>query len=185
MSDHVKEIAQRLRVMREISGLSTEELGEKLTVSVNEYVRMESGEVDIPVSVLCEAAEIFGISLTELLTGDKARLRMYSVVRKNKGIGIERTAGYDYKSLAHSFAERKAEPLLVTVFPKPENEPLHLNAHGGHEFHYCLEGRMKISIGGHETLINEGDSVYFDSIYPHAMRALDGKPVRLIVVVIK
>jgi transcriptional regulator with XRE-family HTH domain len=185
MSDHVRDIAQRLRAMREISGLSVEEVGERLTVSAKEYAEMETGNVDIPVSVLCEAAEIFGISVTELLTGDKAKLKMFSVVRKDRGIGVERTSGYDYKSLAYSFAERKMEPLMVTVQPKPEDEPLHLNAHGGHEFHYCLEGRMRLYIGGHEAVINEGDSVYFDSIYPHAMRALDSKAVKLVVIVIK
>jgi mannose-6-phosphate isomerase-like protein (cupin superfamily) len=185
MSDHVRDIARRLREMREISGLSVEEVGEKLTISTEEYKKIETGDVDIPVSVLCEAADIFGISVTELLTGDRGKLKVFSVVRKDRGIGVERTAGYDYKSLAYPFADRKMEPLLVTVLPKPEEEPLHLNAHGGHEFHYCLEGRMRLYIGGHETVINEGDSVYFDSIHPHAMRALDNKPVKLIVIVIK
>ncbi|MBO4383200.1 MAG: helix-turn-helix transcriptional regulator [Clostridia bacterium] len=185
MSGHVREIAERLREMREIAGLSVEEAGEKLTVGAEQYREMESGEVDIPISVLCEAADLFGISVTELLTGDRAKLTMYSVVRKDRGIGVERTEGYDYKALAYGFSERKAEPLLVTVEPKPADAPLHPNAHTGHEFHYCLEGRMRFYIGGRELIINEGDSLYFDSAYPHAMEALDEKPVRLIVVVIK
>lgn len=185
MSEHVKEIAERLRAMREISGLTVEEVGEKLTVKTDEYRRMETGEVDIPVSVLCEAADLYGVSVTEFLTGNKAKLKMYCVVRKDKGIGVERTSGYNYSSLAHGFADRRVEPLLVTVDPKPEGDELHLNAHAGHEFHYCLSGRMTFYIGNHSVVINEGDSVYFDSAYPHAMRALDGKPVKLIVIVIK
>ena len=185
MSDHVREIAGRLREMREIAGLSVEEVGERLTVTTEQYKMMESGTVDIPVSVLCEAADIFGISVTELLTGDRARLKMYSVVRKNKGIGVERTAGYDYKSLAYSFADRKAEPLLVTLDPQKAGGELHPNAHTGHEFHYCLEGKMRVYIGGHEIVLEEGDSIYFDSAYLHAMEALGGKPAKLIVVVIK
>ena len=185
MSDHVKEIAVRLKTMREISGLTVEEMGERLTITAAEYARMESGEIDIPVSVLCEAADIFGISVTELLTGDRAKLKMYSVVRKGRGIGVERTAGYDYASLAHGFAERRVEPLLVTIEPKDDSTALHMNTHTGHEFHYCLEGVMRLYIGGHELTIHEGDSVYFDSKYPHAMRALNGKPVKLVVIVIK
>ena len=74
MSERVREIAGRLREMREIAGLSVEEVGERLTVTTEQYKTMESGTVDIPVSVLCEAADIFGISVTELLTGDRARL---------------------------------------------------------------------------------------------------------------
>ena len=185
VSEHVREIAVRLRAMREISGMTVEELGARLTISAQEYAEMETGNVDIPVSVLCEAADIFGISVTELLTGDRAKLKMYSVVRKGRGIGVERTAGYNYAALAHGFAERRVEPLLVTIEPKDESAELHMNTHGGHEFHYCLEGEMRLYIGGHELTIREGDSVYFDSKYPHAMRALNNRPVKLIVIVIK
>ncbi|MBE6936978.1 MAG: cupin domain-containing protein [Ruminococcaceae bacterium] len=185
MSERVREIAGRLREMREIAGLSVEEVGQKLTITTEKYRTMESGDVDIPVSVLCEAAEIFGISVTELLTGDRAKLKMYSVVRKNKGIGVERTAGYDYKSLAYSFADRKVEPLLVTLDPGKDIADIHPNAHAGHEFHYCIEGKMNFYIGGHTVEINEGDSLYFDSEYPHAMVAVGDEPVKLVVVVIK
>ena len=185
MSERVREIAERLKEMREIAGLSVEEVGSRLTVTTEKYRDMESGEVDIPVSVLCEAAEIFGISVTELLTGDRAKLKMYSVVRKNKGIGVERTEGYDYKSLAYSFADRKVEPLLVTLEPGKDLGDIHPNAHTGHEFHYCIEGKMSFYIGGHTMVIEEGDSIYFDSEYPHAMVAVGSEPVKLIVVVIK
>lgn len=185
MSERVREIAERLKEMREIAGLSVEEVGSRLTITTEKYRTIESGEIDIPVSVLCEAAEVFGISVTELLTGDRAKLKMYSVVRKNKGISGERTEGYDYRSLAYSFADRKVEPLLVTLEPGKNVSDLHPNAHTGHEFHYCIEGKMSFYIGGHTTVLEEGDSLYFDSAYPHAMVAVGDKPVKLIVVVIK
>jgi len=70
MSERVREIAGRLREMREIAGLSVEEVGQKLTITTEKYRTMESGDVDIPVSVLCEAAEIFGISVTEHIYGE-------------------------------------------------------------------------------------------------------------------
>ncbi len=184
MSEHVREIAQRLREMREIAELSIEQVVTKLSVTVEEYARMESGEVDIPISVLCEAAQIFGVTVTEFLTGDRAKLKMYAIVRDGAGIGVQRTEGYDYAALAYGFADRRIEPLLVTVDPKPEDAPLHLNNHSGHEFHYCLEGDMRLYIGGRELTIHKGDSVYFDSEFPHAMRALNGQPVKLLVIVI-
>ena len=42
MSDHVKEIAVRLKTMREISGLTVEEMGERLTITAAEYARIRS-----------------------------------------------------------------------------------------------------------------------------------------------
>lgn len=185
MPEHVREIAERLRAMRDISGFSVEQVAKRLDLPEKDYEEMESGRVDIPISVLCEAADIFGVSVTEFLTGDRAKCRMYSVVRKDRGIGVERTAGYDYAALAYGFAARRAEPLMVTVSPKPDDAPLHLNSHPGQEFHYLIKGHMLFHIGGKTVEVNEGDSVYFDSSFPHAMLALDGEPVRVLVVVIK
>ena len=38
---------------------------------------------------------------------------------------------------------------------------------------------MKIIIDGHEIILNEGDSIYFDSGYNHAMKALNNKPAKI------
>lgn len=184
MSEHIAEIAERLRELREISGFTTQEVAQKISVTVVDYEKYESGVVDIPVSVLYAFANCFGVTLTELLTGEKARLHTYSLVKKDKGIGIERSKHYKYKSLAYSYAGRKVEPLLVYVEPEPENIKLVPNSHEGHEFHYCLEGKYVISIGKHEVTVSEGDSLYFDSKNPHAMRALNNKTVKILVVVI-
>lgn len=184
MSEHIREIAARLKELREICGYTTEEVAKKVSVVVADYEKFESGVVDIPVSVLCEAANCFGVSLTELLTGEKAKLHTYSLVKKDKGIGVERSKHYKYKALAYSYAGRKVEPLLVYVEPEPEDVKLVPNSHEGHEFHYCLEGRYVIRIGKHEVEVSEGDSLYFDSKNPHAMRALGGKTVKILVVVI-
>jgi len=178
------EIAERLRVLREISDISTEELAKKLSITAAEYESYESGVVDIPVSVLCAVASTLGVSLTELLTGEKAKLNLYSLVKKDKGIKVERSKDYNYKALAYSYANRKVEPLLVYVGPAKDETHLTLNKHKGHEFHYCLEGRYGIIIGDHKLVVEEGDSLYFDSVNAHGMWALDGKPAKLLVVVI-
>ncbi|MBE6999257.1 MAG: cupin domain-containing protein [Clostridia bacterium] len=180
--NNIKEIAQRLREIRDLSDVTVEELCEKLTIPMEQYLEIESGNVDIPISVLCEAAEYYGISVTELLTGEQAKLSLYSLVRKDKGIGVERTRDYNYKNLAYDFASRKIEPLLVTIGKKPK-EALHMNAHKGHEFHYCLEGGFIFYIDNHEIEVREGDSLYFDSEHPHAMSSI-GEQAKILVIVI-
>ena len=178
----IKDIAQRLREIRDLSDVTVEELCEKLTIPVEKYLEIESGNVDIPISVLCEAAEYYGLSVTELLTGEQAKLNLYSLVCKDKGIGVERTKDYNYKNLAYDIASRKVEPLLVTIGKKEKSE-LHMNAHKGHEFHYCLEGSFTFYIDKYEVEVREGDSLYFDSEHPHAMSSV-GDQAKILVIVI-
>jgi transcriptional regulator with XRE-family HTH domain len=183
-NNHIKEVAERLKDLREICGYTPEEVAEKACVDVQEYLTYESGEVDIPVSVLYAIAHALGVELTDLLTGEKPRLNVYSLVRADKGIHVERSKDYNYKSLAYNYAGRRVEPLLVNVDPADDRSGLHLNKHEGHEFHYCLEGRYEVLIGDHILEVNQGDSLYFNSKYPHAMRGLDGKKAKLLVIVI-
>ncbi len=184
MSEHIKDVARRLRELREICGYDVAEVAQKACVELEQYVRYESGGTDIPVSVLYAIAHALGVELTDLLTGEKPRLSTYSLVKANSSIEVERSHDYKYKSLAYNYAGRKVEPLLVYVNPADSFETLVPNKHEGHEFHYCLEGSYMAYIGNHEVLVEEGDSLYFNSKYPHTMRGLEGKQAKLLVIVI-
>ena len=177
------EIAQRLRAIRLLSDVETNEMAKVTDMTEEEYLRMESGDVPIPVSVLLDVCDYLKISMTELLTGDTAKLHTYSFVKKGRGLGVERTKAYKYENLAFNFVNRKVEPLLVTVDPNDDPD-IHTNSHSGQEFHYCLEGSFLLQIGEHTMTVNEGDSVYFDSHYPHGMKALNGKCAKILVITI-
>ena len=99
------------------------------------------------------------------------------------GIGPGYTRAYKYQSLAAGFMNRTADPFIVTVEPKGDDEPIHYNHHNGQEFNLVLEGRMLINIEGKEIILNQGDSIYFNSKLPHGMKALDGKTVRFLAVI--
>jgi len=47
-----------------------------------------------------------------------------------------------------------------------------------------LSGRMLLNINGKELILNQGDSIYFDSKQPHGMKALDGKTVKFLAVIL-
>lgn len=183
MPNQIKEIAARLRELRDIAGISIEELAKEFNVPVETYKEYESGEVDIPVGILYRAAGLFNVELTVLLTGQDPKLHTYTLVRKGKGVNVERRKAYKYQSLAYNFIRKKAEPFLVTVEPDPANKPVEFNSHPGQEFNYLLEGRMMIYLDGYELELNEGDSLYFDSTIPHGMKALDGKPAKFLAII--
>lgn len=183
MDEQIKQIAERLRGLREVLELSVEELSSGCGISEEEYSRAETGEHDISVSMLQKIARKYEIALDALMFGEEPKMNSYFLTRAGKGVSIERTKAYKYQSLASGFIHRKADPFIVTVEPKDDSVPMNYNSHDGQEFNYILEGRMLISINGKELILNEGDSIYFNSKLPHGMKALDDKKVCFLAVI--
>ena len=172
----LRQIASRLKALRELSDLTSSEAARKLDVNADNYRAYEEAELDIPVSILHAAAEQMGVDLTELLTGKPPRLHSFCLVRQGKGIQVDRYRGYDFQSLAYNFSHRSAEPLMVTVGPEEGvNDPLELVTHPGQEFNYVVEGRVRVTLGDHELLLEKGDSLYFDPTLPHGQRGVGGE----------
>lgn len=184
MSENIRNIAMRIRELREIAGVSLETLAHEFGISRDAYQEYESGETDIPVSFLFQVAHRFGVELTDLLTGESPRLHVYSLVRNGAGMAFDRRKQYHYQHLAYNFIHKMAEPFLVTVDPEPSDAPVTRNSHSGQEFNYVLEGRVKIIIDDHELELNQGDSLYFDSSHPHAMRALDNRAAKFLAIIL-
>jgi mannose-6-phosphate isomerase-like protein (cupin superfamily)/DNA-binding XRE family transcriptional regulator len=183
MTEHIRPIVERIKGLREIAGLSPEVMAHELGIPSELYLEYESGTVDIPVSFLFEVAKTHKVELSAILSGDNPRLHVYCVVRKGKGMEVERRRQYHYENLAANFINKKAEPFMVTIDAESENAQMEFSTHHGHEFNYVLEGAMKIVVDGHEIALSEGDSIYYDSGYKHAMKALGGSKVKFLAIV--
>lgn len=183
MCDPIKSIANRLRELREVLELSAQEVAESCHLRVEEYMALESGESDISVNVLQTIARRYGISLDVLMFGEEPKMNAYFITRAGAGVSVERRKAYKYEALASGFRDRKADPFIVTVEPAPADAPMHLNSHEGQEMNYVLEGRLLLSLNGKELVLNVGDSLYFDSSLPHGMKALDGRTVRFLAII--
>ena len=183
MTEQLKEIGMRLETLREICGFSTEEMAEKLNMSEEEYKTYEEGKADFSCSFLYNAAEILGVDVLDIMSGDSPKLSTCTVVKKGDGYAVNRNRAYDYKHLAFTFRNKKAEPFLVTVEPN-DKVPV-LNSHAGQEFNYMVSGKMIFYIGDISYELSTGDSVYFDSSQPHAEKAVGDKPAKFLAVLIK
>ncbi len=184
MTEQIRQIAARIKEIREISGISAGTLAQKLGLDADLYGKYESGETDIPVGIVFGISELFNVELSVLLGGDNPKLHIYSVVRRGKGLKLERRQQYRYESLAFNFIHKKAEIFMVTIDPKPEDTLLEFNSHPGQEFNYVIQGSMMTIIGGHEIILNEGDSIYYDSGYNHAMKALNKEQVKFLAIIL-
>lgn len=184
MTEQIRQIADRIRGLREIARLSAETCARELGIPAETYRSYESGAADIPASFLYQVAHKFNVELSSLLTGEEPRLHQYCVTRAGRGVKVERRTDYDYQSLAFNFADKKMEPFLITVAPRPAAEPVPLNAHPGQEFNYLLEGTLRVVVSGHEVVLKPGDSIYFDSAHVHGMKAVGDAPARFLAVIL-
>lgn len=184
MSEQLKLIAQRIKELREISEITIEEMAKSLGLTKENYIKYEEGECDIPISMLYSISHKFKVDLTEILSGEAPKLRVFQVVKKNKGLEVFRREQYKYQNLAYNFSNKQIEPFMVEVPVVADDEPVHENSHSGQEFNYVLEGRLLIKVNGKENILEEGDSIYFNSVYPHGMKALDGKKAKFLAIIL-
>jgi transcriptional regulator with XRE-family HTH domain len=89
MKEKIREIAQRIRELRELEGISPEQMAAGVGVEPEYYQACEAGQVDIPASMLLEIAQILKTDITVLLTGDSP-FEYFYVTRKGRGVDVER-----------------------------------------------------------------------------------------------
>lgn len=183
MNDQIKDIGMRLRFMREDCDFTVKDMAEKLNVSEKDYEAFENGDKDFSFSFIYNAADVLGIDVLHLISGDSPTLSMCCMVKKGNGYSVKRAHEYDYKHLAYTFRDRKSEPYLVTI--TPDEKPPVMHGHEGQEFNYVLSGKMKLYIGDISYELSKGDSIYFDGSIPHAEVAMGEKQTEFIAVVIK
>ncbi|MCL2014603.1 MAG: cupin domain-containing protein, partial [Oscillospiraceae bacterium] len=153
----------------------------KLNIDLALYLEYEQNGKNIPISALYELANIYGLNMTEILTGKSPKLENYCAVKEGRGVGIERYPGYHFEDLAFNFKHRVMEPLMVTVDPDDE-EPV-LVSHSGQEFNYIVEGIVKVILGDEEVVLKQGECIYFNPLIPHGQKAVGGTFAKFLTVI--
>lgn len=167
-------IALRIKDLRDIEGISVEQIAERAEIPLEEYISYETGKVDFSFSHLFNIANVLNVDISDLLTGESPKLNGYIITRKGKGLKFDRRKQYHYQHLAYNFKDKLAEPFIVTVTEDTEGTTKQAHSHIGQEFNYVLSGILRIDINGNDVMLEAGDSIYYNSMLPHAMYAIDG-----------
>ncbi|MDR0489917.1 MAG: cupin domain-containing protein [Oscillospiraceae bacterium] len=181
MNEDLRKISERIRELREIFGLTEEEMARDTGVDVAKYIEYETNGENIPISVLYHISHVFGVDMSEILTGEPARISTLQICRRGKGKTIDRYSGYMYEDLAPRFTGKVMEPLLVTLVPGEPHAAL--VTHGGQEFNLVLEGSIALVYDDKEYILNAGDAVYFDPTHPHGQKAAGEDKARFLTVI--
>jgi mannose-6-phosphate isomerase-like protein (cupin superfamily) len=178
--NEISDIAARIIELREVCGYTAESLADELSVPRVKYHEYEKTG-DFPISVIYEISNKFGVDFNELVTGEASRLSTFQVIKRGGGRSINRFAGYRYKDLAYKMKNKIMQPLLVTL--DPTDEPASLVSHPGEEFNLVLRGKVAVTIDGHELILEEGDSVYFNSNLPHGQKCAGDEKARFVTII--
>ncbi len=182
----IKEMAARIKALREIEGLTTYEMAAKTDVSNEEYVLCETGESDLNFAFIYRCALALNVDVTDIIEGHSPTLRTFTVTRAGEGQEIANAHGMTYYNLAYAFQNRIAEPLYVkSVYDEEaQSKDIELTTHEGQELDLIIKGHMAVQVGEHRTTLGPGDSIYFDSSTPHGMIAVNGEDCEFYAIVL-
>ena len=144
--------------------LSIRSLAELSGLNVNTLSMIENGKSSPSVSTLQQLASALTVPITDFFETD--------IIKNNvsyQKAGQRLQAAFAHGTLADLGAGltlHGGQPLLVTLEPKANSGPTPI-VHTGHEFVFCLEGRLSYTIEDHIYILNPGDSLLFEAHLPH------------------
>ena len=182
----IREMAERIRELREITRYTPEEMAAKTDVTIEEYLACENGRSDLNFAFIYRCALAFGVNVTDIIDGVSPKLKSYTVTRGGLGQRIEQAHGMTYYNLAYAFQNRIAEPLYVRseYSEDAQKKDIELTTHAGQEIDIVISGSLMVQVGSHREVLNAGDTIYYDSSAPHGMIAVGGQDCEFYAIVL-
>ena len=186
-----KIIGNKIKSIRESKQLTIDEVAERSGLKKEQIERIE-GDIDFPsLAPLIKIARVLGVRLGTFLD-DQTELG--PVVNRKKDSYEHNSIDFtnnattenkfmEYHSLAQDKSGRHMEPFLIDVEPTAEGVEFIPSSHEGEEFIYVMSGVLEIVYGKNRYLLEEGDSIYSDSIVSHHVHAAPGCEARILGVV--
>lgn len=183
-------VGKKIQGIRESKNLSIEEISERSGLSAEQIQSIENDQYLPSLGPLIKIARALGVRLGTFLddnddlgpvvcrAADRERDRSISFSND----ATEARQNMIYHSLAKQKAGRHMEPFVIDVQPS-EDKDFKLSAHEGEEFIYVMNGEVEIAYGKETYSLQEGDSIFYDSIVKHHVHGAPGKSAKILAVV--
>jgi transcriptional regulator with XRE-family HTH domain len=178
-------VGERLRSARLKTGITVRELARRIDVSASHVSQVERGLSSFSVRSLYTVAGILGVSMDSLFSPEVDTALDLSVEVQGKLIAstlevaaiVQRAANRPTITMASGprwerltpRPETSSEFIEVIYSPAAPNAepPLDFVRHDGREYGIITRGELAVQVGFESTVLNEGDSIAFDSSVPH------------------
>jgi transcriptional regulator with XRE-family HTH domain len=166
------EIGAKIKALRLQKKLGLVQLGEHSGLSPGLLSKIERSQIFPTLPTLLRIALVFGVGLDHFFAESSDRPTI-AVVRKNERIRLPAEPGqtapvYFFESLDYPVTDRVMEAYLAEF--ETESGATEPHEHVGAEIIYVIGGALTLNVAGEDVELSEGDSVYFDSSYPHSYR---------------
>ena len=176
LSKQQKPMGERLRDIRTEKGLSIDYMANETGFSVDYISRVENGEIRPPVATILRLSRALEIDSGVLLKKetDEANKRKAEDFK-------QRTESYSYQVLTPEAAFKHLKAFKVFVEPVSDHKSVNYQ-HEGEEFIYVLKGQVEVTVGDNKHILNESESLHFNSSIVHKLRNLSDEKAETIVV---
>ncbi len=181
-------VGSKITQIREARKLTPEQLAERSQLSAELIREIENGALIPSLTPLIKIARVLGVRLGTFMDDVEnigpvvSRRGQYSKAVRFAGKSKSASGELDFYALAMDKSGRHMDPFLIDIQPATDKEYV-LSSHEGEEFIYVLSGQVEISYGKELHRLNEGDSIYYDSIVAHHVHTQGDAPARILAVV--
>lgn len=184
----IKNVGERIASIRNQKNISVSELAERCDFTSAMMSKIEENEAIPSLGHLIKVARALGVRLGTFLDDmDQLGPVVTRYGDEKKGISFSNKNStsrldLDFYAMASDKSGRHMEPFIVEINPALGSE-FAPSAHEGEEFIYVLNGNIEISYGREVYKLSEGDSIYYDSVVDHHVRAAGEFPAKILAVV--
>ena len=183
-------VGSKIKGLRESKNLSVEEIAERSGLSVEQINSIETDEALPSLGPLIKIARALGVRLGTFMDDNDSlgpvvcraedRERDSSISFSNDAVDARKHM--EYHPLAQQKAGRHMEPFIIDIHPTDRLD-YQLSAHEGEEFIYVMEGEIELVYGKEVYTLNQGDTIYYDSIVKHHLHGVPGKAAKILALV--
>lgn len=181
-------VGERIKQLREDQKLTLEELAERSSLKVSDIEKIEEGGIIPSLSPLVKISRVMGVRLGTFLD-DCESVGPVVTPRGEEGESIRFSSKTNpehgelsFHSLAQDKAGRHMEPFMIEV-EEASGVDFPSSSHEGEEFLYVLTGSIEISYGKDKLILEQGDSIYYDSVVPHHVHRVGSQKTTILAVV--
>lgn len=181
-------LGAKIKELRLVRRLTLQDVARETGFSTALISQIENNNVSPPIATLSKISKVLDVKIGYFFEEEDSK-RSFEVVRSNERKVINRVVsrsgvkhGYTYEALSFQKKSKKMEPFVLTISAETEDAS-NLYSHEGEEFLIVLKGKAELIYGKERIVLNEGDSVYFDSSIKHRLLSYQKKVAKVLAVI--
>ena len=160
-------LGEKLRQLRSERNISQRDLARQAGLSPNSISLIERDETSPSVATLQSLATALNIRMSYFFEEEIPT----SVLHLKPGVRPKISSeGVVIEGMGKNLPFQELEPFSITLESHAGSGGERQVVHSGHEFVYCLHGKIEYVIDGKVYLLEEGDILIFEATLPHLWR---------------